>query len=128
MWMELLNAPSLAQLVIAPGRKDHSIVSFMALRIIRGDMCWETSQNVRFEEMGLGVVPNEISGVLDLAPWNIVAVGTNRPFAKRDFCICIGRTWGQPIMCVRSLSNHATKFAGRCTESQTNLEVEPAGK
>ena len=53
MWLELLNAPSLAQFVIAPGRKDHSIVSFMAFRIIRGDMCWETSQNVRFEEMGL---------------------------------------------------------------------------
>ena len=56
MWLELLNAPSLAQLVIAPGRKDHIIVSFMAFRIIRGDMCWETSQNVRFEEMGLGLV------------------------------------------------------------------------
>ena len=54
MWLELLNAPSLAQFVIAPGRKDHSIVSFMAFRIIRGDMCWETFQNVRFEEMGLG--------------------------------------------------------------------------
>ena len=49
------ESPSLAQFVIAPGRKDHSIVSFMALRIIGGDMCWETSQNVRFEEMGLGV-------------------------------------------------------------------------
>ena len=56
MWLELLNAPSLAQFVIAPGRKDHSIVSLMAFRIIRGDMCWETSQNVRFEEMGLGLV------------------------------------------------------------------------
>ena len=47
---------SLAQFVIAPGRKDHSIVSFMAFRIIRGEMCWETSQNVRFEEKGLGLV------------------------------------------------------------------------
>ena len=56
MWLELLNAPSLAQFVIAPGRKDHSIVSFMAFRIIRGDMCWQTSQNVRFEVMGLGLV------------------------------------------------------------------------
>ena len=56
MWLELLNAPSLAQFVIAPRRKDHNIVSFMAFRIIRGDMCWETSQNVRFEEMGLGLV------------------------------------------------------------------------
>ena len=56
MWLELLNAPSLAQFVIAPGRKDHSIISFMAFRIIRGDMCWEASQNVCFEEMGLGLV------------------------------------------------------------------------
>ena len=51
-----INAPSLAQFVIAPRRKDHSIVSFMAFRITRGDMCWETSQNVRFEDMGLGLV------------------------------------------------------------------------
>ena len=71
---------------------------------------------------------NEIPGVLDLAPRDIVAVGAKRPFAKRDFCICIGAIWGHPNMGVRHFNKHATGSAGACSQSQAVWEVEPAGK
>ena len=70
----------------------------------------------------------EFSGVLDLAPRNIVDVGAHMPFAKRIFCICIGASWGHPHMCIRSLNKQAIGSAGACSQSQAVLEDEPAEK
>ena len=78
--------------------KSSGIVFFTALCIITGNMCRQTFRNVQLAEMGPGAAAsNDFSGVLDPAPHNIVAEGADMPFAKRDSCICIGRTLGHPI-------------------------------
>ena len=115
------------------GDNSSGIVFFAALCIIRGKMCrqvfrtrslrrwaWACWMKRVFRRSGPG--PSGVcytTGVLD---------PRNRPFAKRDFCKCIGATWGQPNMCVGSLNKHARRPAGRCYGSQAVWEVESAGK
>ena len=135
MWLGLLNAASSAEFVHAPGRQDDGIAFATTFCNIRGNVCRQSFRHALHAQMGLAQLDRSSfqpvwtchgAGAVRGAPRSIVAAGARRPFAKRDFCICIGRTWGHPTMCVRSLDKHATRPAGRCCESQAVLEVEPA--